>query len=215
MVEKVRKFLRVRSSLNDLHLTNNLASKDVNQVVSQIEDSNIYNRHFWRRLADVVDEKAQLGEIKNLDLSDTIDLTYRVEMKEAMLTKEGYGTVSNKQPTSIKFTKGPTEYAQRITHTLLNQFERFPKLVREEGIEKIPNLNAHQTSKLAYLLGHYSYQALNYPVGTRKLLQHQYWSHYAWEANLWPQLDQLLKLQTVYLDQFEVAETSYGLIRAR
>ena len=76
---------------------------------------------------------------------------------------------------------------------MLKQFERFPKLVKEEGLTKIPNITPHQTSKLAFLLGHYSSMSKNYPVGTRKLLQHHYWSHYAWEANLWPQVNQLLQ----------------------
>lgn len=85
---------------------------------------------------------------------------------------------------------------------ILNQFERFPKLVREEASSSRLRLatTPRQTSRLAYLLGTYSSLGQAYPVNTRKLLQHRYWSHYAWEANLWPQLNELLKRQTVYLD---------------
>ena len=74
--------------------------------------------------------------------------------------------------------------------------------------------NPHQTSKLAYLLGMYSEKAHSYPVNTRKLLQYSYWSQYAWDANLWPQLNELLAHHIVYLHQAEVAETSYSLARA-
>ena len=75
-------------------------------------------------------------------------------------------------------------------------------------------MNPHQTSKLVYLLGMYSNKALNYPVNIRKRLQHSYWGQYAWEANLWPQVNELLTRQIVYLTQYEVAETSYALTRA-
>ena len=57
-----------------------LASGEVNALVSQIEDSGVYKRHFWRNLANMVDEKAHMGRIKNVNEGDTIDLAYRIEM---------------------------------------------------------------------------------------------------------------------------------------
>ena len=66
-------------------------------------------------------------------------------------------------------------------------------------------LNHTQTAKLAYMLGLYSSKSKRYPVNCSQLLQHTYWSHYAWEANLWPQLDKLMQAQSVYMDRFEIA----------
>ena len=71
-----------------------MASGQVNDVVNQIEDNGVYKWHFWRNLANLVDEKAQVGSIKNLNEGDTIDLAYRVEMHDAQtLGAGGLGTV--------------------------------------------------------------------------------------------------------------------------
>ena len=94
---------------------------------------------------------------------------------------------------------------------MLGYFEKFPKLLKQvsqidhseikSGRLVMKNaqdqfqimIDPHQTSRLTYLLGLYSEKSIDYPVVTRKLLQHSYWGQYAWDANLWPQVDELLK----------------------
>ena len=80
MVEKIRKFFKVRSSLQNLELQPDLATHQVNDAVSEIEESGVYKRHFWKNLANLVDYKAQVGGIKNRSEGETIDLAYRVEI---------------------------------------------------------------------------------------------------------------------------------------
>ena len=52
----------------------------MNDAVSEIEESGVYKRHFWKNLANLVDYKAQVGGIKNRSEGETIDLAYRVEI---------------------------------------------------------------------------------------------------------------------------------------
>ena len=68
-----------------------LDSRRVDEFVSQMEDGGVYKRHFWRRLANIVDEKHQIGQIKDLKVGDAVDLAHHVEMSYA-LTEEGVGT---------------------------------------------------------------------------------------------------------------------------
>ena len=62
MVEKLKKFLKVRSNLSKIESTPGLLSHEVSQVLSKIDESGGYTRrYFWRSLANLVDEKAQTG----------------------------------------------------------------------------------------------------------------------------------------------------------
>jgi hypothetical protein len=58
MVEKLRKFFRVRTSLKELEMASSMSSSQVNSVLTQIGESGVYQRHFWRSLANIIDEKA-------------------------------------------------------------------------------------------------------------------------------------------------------------
>lgn len=52
-----------------------------------------------------MDEKAQTGQIKNLDVGDTIDLAYNVEMYWPLMS-EGIGTApikSSRIPKKLKY----------------------------------------------------------------------------------------------------------------
>ena len=74
-------------------------------MLSQIEAGGVNKRNFWRNLASLVDEKAQTGQIKNLDVGDTIDLAYNVEMYWPLMS-EGIGTApikSSRIPKKLKY----------------------------------------------------------------------------------------------------------------
>jgi len=58
MVEKLRKFFRVRTSLKELEMASSMSSSQVNSVLTQIGEIGVYQRHFWRSLANIIDEKA-------------------------------------------------------------------------------------------------------------------------------------------------------------
>lgn len=94
MVAKFRKFLSLRQSLKELETAESLASGQINSIVSQIDDIGVQKRYFWRHLADTIDEKAQTGRMKHLEVGETIDLAYRVEMHESQ--PEGIGTIATK-----------------------------------------------------------------------------------------------------------------------
>ena len=76
-------------------MAGNLNCQNINDVVTQIEESGVYKRHFWRNLANIVEDKAQLRQMKELNEGDTIDLAYRVEMQESS-NIGGFGTVPMK-----------------------------------------------------------------------------------------------------------------------
>ncbi len=49
-------------------------------VATMIEKSGVYNRHFWKVLSDLVDDK--IRTVKYLEPGHTIDLSYYIEMLE-------------------------------------------------------------------------------------------------------------------------------------
>ena len=73
------------------------------------------------------------------------------------------------------------------------------------------DLSAEQTARLAYVLGLYSAKSIDYPVNSRKLIQHEFWDD---RDAIWPMLDKLISEQCVYMDQYEIAMASYGMSRA-
>ena len=139
------------------------------------------------------------SQLKHIKEGDVVDLAYKLEWLN-LGRNAGLGTEpikgNKKEKISRQLVNRRRFYVQRVLRQTLNQFERFKMLVIEEKKVKPESekfvLNPTQTSKLVYMLGMYSRKSIEYPVNTGRLLQHTYWSDYAWEANLWPQLDVLL-----------------------
>lgn len=58
MISKFGKFLSLRKSLKEVEVAESLASGQINQIVSQIDEFGVQKRYFWRNLAETIDEKA-------------------------------------------------------------------------------------------------------------------------------------------------------------
>ena len=59
MVDKLRRFLNVRSSLRHMEANPGLQSCDVSEVIQLISEGGSSTQpYFWRSLANLVDEKA-------------------------------------------------------------------------------------------------------------------------------------------------------------
>ena len=203
--QKFSSFLSLRKAIKSL--SSSQSSSEIQAIIDQMIYTRNTQNHLWKKLADELDSDQPLQQMRS-PLSDTIDLAFKLEHNKIGL-KESIGTepLKSKIKEKTKLSRRAL-HQQRILRWTLNQFMVQSNKQKYDDLLLTPE----QTARLAYLLGMYSQKSASYPVSSRKLLQHEFWSHrYA----LWTKLDKLVQQQCVYMDQFEIAMASYGMSRAQ